>query len=171
MAPWETEFTPLIGPVCNEQQFNACWWKCNIQERAHLRLLLLMGLVPTGAFLKLPLWWLYTNVNNRLCCCWEMKWLRGEAQMLSSGNHLWLFSQLEFRDFKYLKGNTTYFKHLSLFTGLGECYCICENCCVKPCCGSKGSCKKSDKLNHVPLESASVGAKDYKFESDKNLEM
>lgn len=45
MAQWETEFTPLIGPVCNKQQSNTYWWKelrPKVCMRAHFTLLMLM---------------------------------------------------------------------------------------------------------------------------------
>lgn len=41
MALWETEFTPLIGPVWSKQQFQHLLMEmtknCNMNEREHLR--------------------------------------------------------------------------------------------------------------------------------------
>lgn len=57
-----------------------------------------------------------------------------------------------------LKEYSTDFTHQSLFTDVGEYYCICEKK-TKTFWGSKESCGKSDKLPQLmSLESALVGA-------------
>ncbi len=80
----------------------------------------------------------------------------------------WVFFISEYElQLSFLGHSTT---HQSLCTGVGEYYCICELHIELHIYGSRGHCVTADTLPHVmSLESALVGAEDYKTENEKNL--
>lgn len=56
-----------------------------------------------------------------------------------------------------------------MFPGVREYDCIYEKSSIKPFVSSGGRCVKSEKLPQVmSLESAPVGAEDYKFENERS---
>lgn len=67
----------------------------------------------------------------------------------------------------YLKGNSTDILHQSMFTSLGEYYCICIKVSF---CGSRGAACLILKLPQVMSpESVSVALQDYKFDNIKYI--